>query len=102
MSSRCSQSVEAAADNSKGELLLPSILLKEHACNVQAAADNNKGLEDMLISGLESFPISSCNAWGLPSLSNRLSLGRYLAILVIILSCLALADMAGIVGQACM
>ena len=71
-------------------------------CNVQAAAEQNKGLEDMLISGLESFPISSCNAWGLPNLSNRLSLGRYLAVLVVIPFCLIVADMAGMTGQACM
>ncbi|CAL8471833.1 g11375 [Coccomyxa elongata] len=57
----------------EGTLLQPSADKAEE--KPPAVADNNKGLEDMLISGLESFPISSCNAWGLPSLSNRLSLG---------------------------
>lgn len=29
----------------------------------------------MIIQGLESFPISCCNSWGIPNLSNRMSLG---------------------------
>ncbi|BDA47709.1 hypothetical protein COCOBI_10-5600 [Coccomyxa sp. Obi] len=56
----------------EGTLLQPSVKSEEKP---PAAADNDQGVEDMLIQGLESFPISSCNAWGIPSLSNRMSLG---------------------------
>ncbi|KAK9905590.1 hypothetical protein WJX75_002604 [Coccomyxa subellipsoidea] len=57
----------------EGTLLQPSAPRSE--ANAQGVPEVDQDIQDMLIQGLESFPISSCNSWGIPNLSNRMSLG---------------------------
>lgn len=65
-------------------------------CALQVGPIPDQLIQDIIMQGMESFPISSCNSWGLPGLGlTRPSFGEcpFLSVPAAFRSCFAKADL---------